>query len=315
PGSKGENIILVMAHADTVFDAEVRHVMRVGPDSITGPGIADNAIGLATIVSLPILLESLGLQLKDDLLLLANVKSLGRGNLEGSLSFLETTRRPLRAGVCVEGATQGRLSHSGLGTMRGEIRLHIPSDYDWSRFGASGAIGHLSRIVNRIMEIAVPREPKTRMSLGSIRCGSTYNTVPLRGSLRFEITSEGDDVVADLENKVEELLEEFSLETGVKAKLEAVARRPNCDIPLGHPLVRTTRAIMDALEISPQVDPSTGDLNALIRAGHPGVTLGLTTVESLRDENETIHLEPLFPGLAQLITLLRAIDKGLCDEK
>ena len=129
------------------------------------------------------------------------------------------------------------------------------------------------------------------------------------------ITSEEDDIVADLENKVEELLEEFSLETGVKAKLETVARRPNCDIPFGHPLVRTTRAIMDALDISPQVDPSTGDLNALIRAGHPGVTLGLTTAESLRDENETIHLEPLFPGLAQLITLLQAIDQGLCDEK
>ena len=83
---------------------------------ITGPGIADNAIGLAAVVGLPRLLEHLGVRLKDDLLLLANVRSLGRGNLEGARSFLETKQRPIRAGICVEGATQGRLSYSGLGT-------------------------------------------------------------------------------------------------------------------------------------------------------------------------------------------------------
>ena len=71
---------------------------------------------------------------------------------------------------------------------------------------------------------------------------------------------------------------------------------------------------MDKAGITPKVDPSTGDLNALIRAGHPGVTLGLTTVENLREENETIQLEPLYAGLAQLITLLQAIDGGLCEE-
>jgi di/tripeptidase len=119
--------------------------------------------------------------------------------------------------------------------------------------------------------------------------------------------------VTDLESQVRDLSEEFSLESGTEVKLEIVARRPNCGIPFTHPLVKTTRAIMDSLAITPKVDPSTGDLNAIVQAGHPGVTLGLTTAENLRDENETVLLEPLFKGLAQLIALLRAIDEGLCD--
>ena len=127
PGTEGGSSILVSAHADSVFSAETRHVLNVGSDSITGPGIADNAIGLAAVVGLPKLLDHLGIRLKDDLLLLANVQSLGRGNLEGARSFLETKQRPIRAGVCVEGATQGRLSYSGLGTLRGEITLRIPA--------------------------------------------------------------------------------------------------------------------------------------------------------------------------------------------
>ena len=313
PGTEGGASILVMAHADSVFSADTPHVLNVGPDSITGPGIADNAIGLAAVVGLPRLLEHLGVRLKDDLLLLANVRSLGRGNLEGARSFLETKQRPIRAGICVEGAAQGRLSYSGLGTLRGEITLRIPSNYDWEGFGAAGAISHLTRFVNQLMEIPIPKEPKTKMIFGGLRCGSTFNTSPRRGSLRFEITSEDDDVLHDMEKQVSELSEQFSLETGTSVGLEIVAKRENCGIPFSHPLVKTTRAIMDETGITPIVDPSTGDLNALIRAGHPGVTVGLTTAENLREENETIHLDPLFAGLAQLITLLQAIDQGLCE--
>ena len=70
---------------------------------------------------------------------------------------------------------------------------------------------------------------------------------------------------------------------------------------------------MSEAGITPAVDPSTGDLNSIILAGHPGVTLGLTQAENLREANETIKLDPLYSGIAQLITLLRAIDQGLCE--
>ena len=75
PGTGGGSSILVMAHADSVFNTETRHVINVGSDYITGPGIADNAIGMAAVVGLPKLLDRLGIKLKDDLLLLTNTKS------------------------------------------------------------------------------------------------------------------------------------------------------------------------------------------------------------------------------------------------
>ncbi|MEC8420289.1 MAG: M28 family peptidase [Verrucomicrobiota bacterium] len=314
PGSSGESAILVSAHVDSVFSSDVRHVLEVGSDHITGPGIADNSIGLAAVVALPKLLDFLNIRFKDDLILLANVKSLGRANLEGARGFLDTLRHPVRAGICVEGATQGRLSYSGLGALRVEITLNIPKDYDWTGFGAAGAISHINRLINQLMEIPLPKEPKTKMTFGGLTAGSSFNTSPKTGRLRFEITSEGDEVIDDMENRLNEICEQFSLETGTEVKMETVAKRQNCGIPFSHPLVKVTRSIMDKVDITPKVDPSTGDLNALIRAGHPGVTLGLTTVENLREENETIQLEPLYTGLSQFITLLQAIDGGLCEE-
>lgn len=313
PGSEGGSSILVMAHADSVFDANTQHVLNVGPDSITGPGIADNAIGLATVVALPKLLKMLDITLKDDLILLANTKSLGKGNLEGARYFLETKQRPIRSGICVEGATQGRLSYSGLGTLRGEIRLEVPSNYDWNRFGSSGAVGHLTRMVNQLLEIPLPKEPKTKMVLGGLTCGTTYNKTPRRGVLRFEITSEADEVLDELKQKVDDLCQQCALENGTLVNLEIVARRPNCSIPFTHPLVKATRSIMNEIGITPQVIPSTGDLNVLIEAGYSGVTLGLTEAENLGEINETIFLDPLQAGIAQLLTLLQAIDQGLCE--
>jgi di/tripeptidase len=213
----------------------------------------------------------------------------------------------------VEGATQGRLSYSGLGTLRGEIRLEVPSNYDWNRFGSSGAVGHLTRMVNQLLEIPLPKEPKTKMVLGGLTCGTTYNKTPRRGVLRFEITSEADEVLDELKQKVDDLCQQCALENGTLVNLEIVARRPNCSIPFTHPLVKATRSIMNEIGITPQVIPSTGDLNVLIEAGYSGVTLGLTEAENLGEINETIFLDPLQAGIAQLLTLLQAIDQGLCE--
>ena len=162
PGTTGESAILVMAHADSVFNSDVRHVLEVGSEHITGPGIADNAIGLAYVVALPKLLDQLNIKLKQDLILVANCKSLGRANLEGARGFLETIYRPISAGICVEGASLGRLSYSGLGALRVEITINIPKDYDWSGFGAAVAISHLNRLINQLMEISLPKEPKNQ---------------------------------------------------------------------------------------------------------------------------------------------------------
>ena len=57
----------------------------------------------------------------------------------------------------MEGASLGRLSYSGLGALRVEITINIPKDYDWSGFGSRGAISHLNRLINQLMEISLPK--------------------------------------------------------------------------------------------------------------------------------------------------------------
>ncbi|HLR76884.1 MAG TPA: M28 family peptidase, partial [Balneolaceae bacterium] len=96
-GREGRKNILVVAHADTVFPKDVNHTMQVEPERITGPGVADNSLGLAVLSTLPLLLKNADISFKSNVILVGSTKSLGRGNLRGLRSFLSHFNNPIKA--------------------------------------------------------------------------------------------------------------------------------------------------------------------------------------------------------------------------
>lgn len=314
PGTEGQSSILLVAHADTIFGAKADHAVSVGAESVTGPGVGDNSLGLALLATLPTLLENLDLSFKSNLLLLGGVRSLGRGDIEGLRFFLGNNKMPIHTGICVEGVQLGRLSYSSIGMLRGEITCSIPEQYDWTRFGASSAIATLNEIITRIQEIPIPRRPKSHIFLGSIHGGGSFNTIARTATLRFEIRSESEDIVRDIAEQMEDLTAEISAEAGVDVKLDVFARRSPGGITFRHPLPTTARAVLEKLDVNPMLGPSTSELSAFIDRQIPAITLGLTRGANLDDTDETIYIEPLFKGLAQLLAILMAVDKGCCND-
>ena len=153
------------------------HTLTVHADQVSGPAVGDNALGLAVVVTLPVLLELLDIHLQSNLILMGSARSLGRGNLEGLHFFLSKTKIPIQAGICVEGIGLGRLSYQTIGMLRGEIECTVPAEYDWTRFGASGAIVTLNEVINRILEIPLPRRPRTTIVLGSVEGGQSFSSI------------------------------------------------------------------------------------------------------------------------------------------
>lgn len=315
PGRTGKKNILLEAHVDTVFGKAVDHSVTVGTDRISGPGIADNSLGLGVISALPILIEKLGLEFDSNIVLLGATRNLGRGDLGGLRFFLDNVKMDLRAGVCVTGMHLGRLSYTSLGMLRGVINCEVPAETDWERSNSSGAIVNINNILSRILEIPTPREPRTSIILGAIIAGNAYNTVPTQASLRFELRSEQDGMVGQVRERIEEIIAEVTAKTLAEAELEVIARRQPGGIAFDHPLVKSTRTIMRALGIKPRIAPSTGSLSALIDKGIPGVTLGISNGGNLHEMDESIEIEPIFSGLTQLIGVLQAIDTGVMDDE
>lgn len=311
PGKSGKRNILVSAHLDTPFPKSVDHAISVTPDTIVGPSIMDNSLGLAAVATLPTILEQLGVQLNDNLVLLGSTRSMGKGDIEGMRFFLENNRLPMHAGVLCEGGTLGRLSYSSLGVVRGTIDCQIKRGA--TGLAAGGAIPILNRIMTKILEIPLPQDPVTQLILGSVDAGTTYNTTARDAHLRFEIRSEGVGVASGIYEEIEAVVAEANSISGASAELTRVGYRKNNEISFSHPLVRTARRILKGLEVDAHAAPSTGELSTLLGRGVPSLVIGLTNGEHRHEYNETIEIAPIFAGLAQLITLLQAIDGGLCD--
>ena len=312
-GSDGERSILINAHADTVFSQKTDHTMQVSADSITGPGVADNSLGLAVLATLPYLLKELDIELKSDLILLGGVRSLGRGDLEGIRFFLDNNEFDISEAICIEGVELGRLSYTSIGMLRGEITCRVPESYDWSRFGDASAILTLNEVINKINDIRLPKRPRTSVVMGSISGGSSFNTIAKEATLGFEVRSESEEVVDEVGQTIKDIAKEVSSKTGDDVELDIFARRKPGGIPYAHPLNRCGREIMGSLGIEPRLAPSTSELAALIDKKIPALTLGITKGSRIHKMDESISIEPIYKGLAQLIGTLIAIDGGYCD--
>lgn len=312
-GKESESALLINAHADTIFDMKTDHTMQVASKEIMGPGAADNALGLAALVSLPYILEDLKIELKNDLVLLAGVKSLGRGNLEGIRFFLENNKFDIKNAICVEGIQLGRLSYSSIGMLRGEITCRVPETYDWSRFGDASAILTLNEVINKINDIRLPKRPRTSIVMGSIVGGSSFNTIARDATLGFEVRSESQEVVEKAGDTINDIVLEVSSKTGDQVELDIFAKRSPGGIPFAHPLTKCARSVMETLDIEPRLAPSISELSALIDQNIPALTLGITVGEQTFKSNETIQIEPIYKGMAQLIGTILAVDGGYCE--
>jgi len=310
PGRTGDNDILVTAHLDSVFDSTIDHTVTLKPDVATGPGIGDNSLGVAVLGTLPLIMKHIELELDSNLVLLGSTRSLGEGNLEGIRFVLDNYNRSFVAALCLEGIKIGRLSFSSIGMLRGEISYKIPELYDWTKFNSVGAIVDMNDMINRILEIPLPRKPKTTIVLGQMEAGTSYNTLPTKARLRFEIRSEADEIVSSLASRINCLAEEMTSKTGALVQFKKIALRKSGGTEFSHPLNTTGREILNRLGISPRITPSTSEVAALIDKGIPSMTIGLTDGENGGDIEESVFIKPISKGLAQLTGLLRAIDEG-----
>ncbi len=306
--------ILLVAHADSVYSKKTDHTISVRTDKIIGPGVADNSLGMAALATLPTLLEALGIQFDANLVLLASTKGLGRGNLDGLRFFMENNRLPFEAGICIEGAQLGRLSYTAEGMFRGLITCKLPEELEWQRVGESSAIIALNDVINRILEIPVPRRPKTSIVLGAVRGGKSYNVMATQSSLRFEVRSEGSETVQQIRGRIDDIVADIASKYNATIEFEVVSCREPGGVNIGHPLVRNCRQIMEKLNLKPKIFPSISEVSELIGRNLPAVTLGLTEAVHLHDLDETIRIQPIYKGLAQLLAVLLSIDGGFCHE-
>lgn len=225
--------IFVVAHMDTFFNADLGHNYVIRKNSITGPGILDNSLGIGVLASMPIILRKLKLAFESDIVLAGVTQSIGTGNLQGIRRLLNTWDDPIRGAVIIEGADLGRLSYYSEGIIRGEITCNVSVPEDGEHRYKHNAILILNEVIDEILAMELPQRPRARVIIGKFNGGFKHGVIALNARLGFEIQSNSDDMVKRMYHEMMDIVEGIGHEHRVdrscgELPLPASLAKPRC---------------------------------------------------------------------------------------
>ncbi|QDU43200.1 hypothetical protein Mal52_16720 [Symmachiella dynata] len=307
PGKTGLRTVMLVAHLGTPICHTTEQEVVVEADRIVGHGVADNSLGAAVMSMVPCCLKELGIALDSNLQLVGSVRSLKRDQNEGLRYVLDHAERPSDFGLVLEGIRLGRLTTFTTGTVRADIICNVTG-------GGGNALIALNRIIDRLLSIAMPTRPFTKIRLGQIKAGDLYHVEPDSGELGLEVLSDSSEELDRIVGEIEEIVAESTASTGIETRLDCIFRRGPGGIPFAHPLVKSVVDVMSQLDIQPTQDDRPSELSEFVAAGIPAVTLGITDGETRLRQPDFVMIEPILTGVAQIIGVLLEIDRGACDE-
>ncbi|MCA9861459.1 MAG: M20/M25/M40 family metallo-hydrolase [Thermomicrobiales bacterium] len=305
PGAGGRPL-LIAAHLDTVFGKSVPLEVNASEGRLAGPGIGDNSLAVASVLSLPQLYVAAGLKPAVDVLITGNVGEEGLGNLRGIREVL-TAHPEVGAVIALEGHTLGRVTHVAVGSRRYRITAVGPGGHSWGDFGQPNAIHAMARFIADLDAIPLPRMPKTTLNVGTIEGGVSVNTIAPTVSCLLDLRSTDEQSLQRLSERVVRLAAKHSRPDGVTVTLETIGERPAGVVAVDSPVVKMATATLNVLGVDATLDASSTDANVPIAAGIPAVCIGLTSGGNVHRVDEYIDTIAVPTGLAQLGLLSLAV--------
>jgi acetylornithine deacetylase/succinyl-diaminopimelate desuccinylase-like protein len=301
-GSRGGACLLLAAHIDTVFPLGTDVTVVRNGETLRGPGVGDNSLGVASLLVTLDALDRAGISTASDIVAVATVGEEGLGNLVGIKAAMQRFQSDAVAVIAVEGHNLGRVTHTAVGSRRWRITVRGPGGHSWGAFGQPSAIHGLARIVTEIGRVPVPSEPKTTFNVGVIEGGVSINTIAPEASALLDMRSVDHTALANLAQHVTKIIN-LPLEVGLGASIAELGERPAGFVRRDDPLVMRAGEILSELGIEAVFDASSTDANVPISMGVPAICIGITRGGLGHTTDEFIHVPPIADGLAQLIML------------
>jgi len=279
----GDGCVVLSAHLDTVFGPELDvSVSRRGP-RLQGPGISDNARGLAALVAVGESLARARVTTARPILFAATVGEEGSGDLRGVRHLLDGQSIRPHAFIALDGAGLERIVHRALGARRYRVTYLGPGGHSWAAFGVANPANAVGRAVAFLADHPAHNAPRTTCAVVRLGGGTSLNSIPQTAWFDLDLRSEDPRVLHRLDATVHEYFEEALHDENrhrapttppLKLDVRRVGDRPFGLTPRTHPLVQTAVAATRAVGHDHQLACASTDANIPIALGVPAVALG-----------------------------------------
>jgi acetylornithine deacetylase/succinyl-diaminopimelate desuccinylase-like protein len=297
--------ILISAHTDTVFAAETDLTVRYEYDTIYGPGLGDNSMGVAGLLALAKYFKETGRQPACNVWFVATSGEEGLGDLRGMRAAFSQLKSQISSVINLEGLAFGHVYHAGIAVHRLHITAQAEGGHSWLHFGRASAIHGIMALGTQICRLVPPTAPRTTYNIGMIDGGQSINTIAASAGLWLDMRSEQSAALRKLVDQVYGLM--HALETPeLRFRAEVVGDRPGGFLTEQHPLVQGALAALELENVRATLETGSTDANIPLAAGCPAVTIGITRGGNAHRLDEYIETKPVTAGLRQMITLTLA---------
>jgi len=285
----GSRFVALSAHIDTVFPAATPLNIRQEASRLYGPGVSDNGAGIAAMLAVASVCGSARISHALPFVFIGNVGEEGEGDLRGMRHVFATPRwrDAIAYSVIVDGAGSDTVVAEALGSRRFEVIVRGPGGHSWSDFGAPNPIIALSRAIEVFRQTPVLAAPKTTFNVGTIRGGTSVNSIPESASMRVDLRSTSMAEIDRLERALRLALEQaVALENraaaqhgtrrpqAVQSEVLEIGNRPAGELAPGARLLKVIRAVDVQLGNTAQVQRASTDANIPLSLGREAIAIG-----------------------------------------
>jgi tripeptide aminopeptidase len=278
--------LVISAHLDTVFPAETDVSVTREGDLLRGPGISDDARGLATMLSLARALEEASIRTELPILFAATVGEEGLGDLRGMKHLFGNDGEARDAGgfISLDGAGLDRVVVHGLGSRRFRVTVLGPGGHSWVDWGTVNPIHALTEVGHRLTDLKLSNDPRSTLTVARIGGGKSINAIPQEAWLEVDTRCRDNAVLAELERRFRTAVADVASDLGgggrssgegaLTFEVAVIGDRPGGSTAVETTLVQAALSSTRVLDREPVLATSSTDANIPMGLGIPAITLG-----------------------------------------
>ena len=285
PESTGP-VVVLSAHLDTVFPAETPLNPVVEDDRLQAPGACDNGAGVVGMLAIAHALIQANAELPAPLIFLGNVGEEGEGDLRGVRHLYNQTALAGRitAHIVLDGAGADSAVTQALGSRRYRVAISGPGGHSFTDAGTPNPIAALASALAILAETTLPESPRTTLNIGTIRGGTSVNSIPESALASIDFRSTSPEQLLRLEvalhRAVEDAVEHWNASAKARSRgllsftITKIGDRPAACLPADSPLLETLRAVDRHLGLKTDLRLGSTDANIPLSLGIPALSMG-----------------------------------------
>lgn len=303
-----EDIVVVMAHTDTVFPDMEPMPYREKDGKVFCPGVGDDTTNLAAMMLLAGYLHEQGYKPSCGVLFAADSCEEGLGNLKGCKAIMHAYGSRVKAFLSLDGDVT-HVCAQAVGSARYRITAKTKGGHSFADFGNRSAIAVLAKIACELYRQRLPEYlgSTTTYNVGTMQGGTSVNTIAQQADMLYEFRSNNADCLRFMEKQMLDVLKLHTLKDAM-VELELLGVRPCAERVDPDAQKALSGACMDALKRyvgrMPILSSGSTDCNIPLSMGVPSACFGVYVGEGEHTREEWVEAESIKDGMKAAMSVL-----------